>query len=84
MSEDLGGARPADNRPATAPSLANPTDIERARRRWKLHQRFTTARKVSGALDIACGIERIEPGTVEIDYHATGLDRGIGEWGLVR
>lgn len=32
MTEDVGGVRPASNRPASALTVAEPTDIERARR----------------------------------------------------
>lgn len=52
------------------------SDIERARRRWRLHKRFTVARRISAALDAKCGIERPE---VTIDYHGCGLDLGMPE-----
>lgn len=64
---------PPTGRPdnTTAPRV---TDIERSRRRWRLHKRFTIARRISAALDARCGIERPD---IEIDYHATGLDLGM-------
>jgi hypothetical protein len=47
MAEDLGGVRPATNGPASASTVAEPTDIDRARRmaayRRKEHPKYVRA-----------------------------------------
>jgi len=54
------------------------TDVDRIRRRWRLHQ-IGTRRRISAALDRRCGIAAPEPGAVQIDYAATGLTLGYPE-----
>lgn len=81
MIEQTGGVRPAVNRPATTSTVAEPTDIERARRRWRLHRQFTTARKISAALDAKCAETSAltSARTGEVDYDAMGFTLGFDE-----
>lgn len=60
------------------PMVADSAAAERARRRWRLHL-VGCRRRISVALDQRCGIEIPEPGVIQIDYHATGLDLGWPE-----
>jgi hypothetical protein len=80
---DPGGDQPSgSSKQAGRPSAASVTDlaiVERARRRWKLHKRFTVARRISVALDQRCGVELPELGAVQIDYAAMGFDLGFPE-----
>lgn len=72
---------PPTGRPDTTSTTAivsEPGTAERTRRRWILRQ-VGQGRRISVALDQLCGIEVRDPGTVQIDYAACGLDLGWPE-----
>lgn len=65
------GVRPADIWPAAESTVTQPVDVDRIRRRWRLHQQFVTRRAISRALDRHLGVGPIGP--AEVDYDAMGF-----------
>ncbi len=66
--------RPAGN--GTAHKQVGETDasVDRARRRWRLH-RIGQRRQIATAFEVAAGMQRPEPGTV--DYLGQGFTLGF-------
>jgi hypothetical protein len=66
--------RPAGNGAAQQQVGETATSVDRARRRWRLHQ-VGTRRRIATAFEVVAGVQRPEPGTV--DYARMGFTLGI-------